>query len=130
MVKTEEPFELNEISADPGTPIDRNLALELVRVTEGAAMSAARFMGRDDKIAADRAAVESMRRSLSHVDMAGVVKIGEGEKDKAPMLYIGEQIGNGNPPLVDVAEMCIRDSHRTVPQTRGSRPHPADHGHR
>src|ERR1035437_934603 len=103
MVKTDEPFELNEISADPGTPIARNLARELVRVTEGAAMSAARFMGRDDKIAADRAAVESMRRSLSHVDMAGVVKIGEEEKDKAPMLYIGEQIGNGNPPLVDVA---------------------------
>jgi fructose-1,6-bisphosphatase II len=103
MGESEELLELSEINADPGTPIDRNLALELVRVTEGAAMSAARFMGRDDKIAADRAAVESMRRSLSHVDMAGVVKIGEGEKDKAPMLYIGEQIGNGNPPLVDVA---------------------------
>ncbi len=96
-------YQDDEIGADPGTPIDRNLALELVRVTEGAAMSAARWMGRDDKIAADRAAVESMRRSLSHVDMAGIVKIGEGEKDKAPMLYIGEQIGNGSPPLVDVA---------------------------
>jgi fructose-1,6-bisphosphatase II len=95
--------DLGDITADPGTPIDRNLALELVRVTEGAAMSAARFMGRDDKDAADHAAVQSMRRSLSHVDMAGVVKIGEGEKDKAPMLYIGEQIGNGNPPMVDVA---------------------------
>ncbi|MGH7640963.1 MAG: class II fructose-bisphosphatase [Candidatus Dormibacteria bacterium] len=92
-----------DVDADPGTPIDRNLALELVRVTEGAAMAAARLMGRDDKIAADRAAVESMRRSLSHVDMDGVVKIGEGEKDRAPMLYIGEQIGNGSPPQVDVA---------------------------
>ncbi|MHB1500380.1 MAG: class II fructose-bisphosphatase [Candidatus Dormibacteria bacterium] len=91
------------LTTDPGTPTDRNLAMELVRVTEGAAMSAARFMGRDDKIAADRAAVESMRRSLSYVDMSGVVKIGEGEKDQAPMLYIGEEVGNGNPPLVDVA---------------------------
>lgn len=91
------------ITTDPGTPTDRNLAMELVRVTEGAAMSAARFMGRDDKIAADGAAVASMRRSLSYVDMDGVVKIGEGEKDQAPMLYIGEQVGNGNPPQVDVA---------------------------
>jgi fructose-1,6-bisphosphatase II len=94
---------LSTITSDPGTPTDRNLALELVRVTEGAAMSAARFMGRDDKIAADHAAVESIRRSLSYVDMSGVVKIGEGEKDKAPMLYIGEEVGNGNPPLMDVA---------------------------
>ena len=103
MGNADEPFEFEDFGADPGTPMDRNLALELVRVTEGAAMAAARWMGRDDKIAADRAAVESMRRSLSHVDMAGIVKIGEGEKDKAPMLYIGEQLGNGNPPLVDVA---------------------------
>jgi fructose-1,6-bisphosphatase II len=95
--------QLDTISSDPGTPTDRNLAMELVRVTEGAAMSAARFMGRDDKIAADRAAVESIRRSLSYVDMSGVVKIGEGEKDKAPMLYIGEEVGNGNLPLMDVA---------------------------
>ncbi|MGA9774599.1 MAG: class II fructose-bisphosphatase [Candidatus Dormiibacterota bacterium] len=91
------------LTTDPGSPTDRNLAMDLVRVTEGAAMSAARFMGRDDKIAADRAAVESMRRSLSYVDMTGVVKIGEGEKDEAPMLYIGETVGNGRPPLVDVA---------------------------
>ncbi len=93
----------NLVITDPGTPTDRNLAMELVRVTEGAAMSAARWMGRDDKEAADLAAVESMRRSLSYVDMSGVVKIGEGEKDKAPMLYIGEQVGNGNPPQMDVA---------------------------
>ena len=88
---------------DLGTPIDRNLALELVRVTEGAAMSAARFMGRNQKEAADQAAVDSMRRSLGFVDMDGVVVIGEGEKDEAPMLYIGERVGNGNPPEVDVA---------------------------
>jgi fructose-1,6-bisphosphatase II len=90
-------------SRDLGTPIDRNLALELVRVTEGAAMSAARYMGRDNKEEADRAAVDSMRRSLGFVDMDGIVVIGEGEKDKAPMLYIGERVGNGNEPQVDVA---------------------------
>ena len=88
---------------DLGTPIDRNLALELVRVTEGAAMAAARFMGRNDKEAADQAAVDSMRRSLEHIDMDGEVVIGEGEKDEAPMLYIGEQVGNGSEPRVDVA---------------------------
>jgi len=86
-----------------GVPIDRNLALELVRVTEGAAMSAARYMGRSNKEEADQAAVDSMRRSLGFVDMDGVVVIGEGEKDEAPMLYIGERVGNGNPPEVDVA---------------------------
>jgi fructose-1,6-bisphosphatase II len=90
-------------SPDLGTPIDRNLALELVRVTEGAAMSAARYMGRSQKEAADQAAVDSMRRSLGFVDMDGLVVIGEGEKDEAPMLYIGEKVGNGNPPTVDVA---------------------------
>jgi fructose-1,6-bisphosphatase II len=88
---------------DLGTPIDRNLALELVRVTEGAAMAAARYMGRNNKEEADRAAVDSMRRSLGFVDMDGVVVIGEGEKDKAPMLYIGEHVGNGSEPRVDVA---------------------------
>ncbi len=90
-------------SRELGTPIDRNLALELVRVTEGAAMSAARFMGRNQKEAADQAAVDSMRRSLNFVDMDGVVVIGEGEKDEAPMLFIGERVGNGSPPEVDVA---------------------------
>ncbi|MDQ6846627.1 MAG: class II fructose-bisphosphatase [Candidatus Dormibacteraeota bacterium] len=90
-------------SRDLGTPIDRNIALELVRVTEGAAMSAAPYMGRNRKNDADGAAVDSMRRSLNFVDMDGVVVIGEGEKDEAPMLYIGEQVGNGNSPRVDVA---------------------------
>ena len=90
-------------SRDLGTPIDRNLALELVRVTEGAAMAAARWMGRNNKEEADRAAVDSMRRSFGYVDMDGRVVIGEGEKDKAPMLYIGEHVGNGSQPKVDVA---------------------------
>src|SRR3989442_5762170 len=88
---------------DLGHPLDRNLALELVRVTEGAAMAAGRFMGRDNKEEADQAAVDAMRTSLQNIDMDGVVVIGEGEKDEAPMLYIGEGVGNGNPPSVDVA---------------------------
>lgn len=83
--------------------IDRNLSLELVRVTEAAAMAAARLMGRGDKDAADGAAVQAMRIALSSVGMDGVVVIGEGEKDQAPMLYIGEKIGTGEPPKVDIA---------------------------
>jgi fructose-1,6-bisphosphatase II len=84
-------------------PMERNLALELVRVTEMAAMAAGRWMGRGDKNAADQAAVDAMRYALSSVDMDGIVVIGEGEKDEAPMLYNGERIGNGNPPQVDIA---------------------------
>ncbi len=86
-----------------GEPIDRNLGFDLVRVTEAAALSAARWQGRGDKNAADQAAVEAMRYSLQSVSMDGIVAIGEGEKDEAPMLYIGEQIGNGDLPRVDVA---------------------------
>ncbi len=82
---------------------ERNLAMELVRVTESAALSAGRWMGKGNKEMVDQAAVDAMRQSLDGVDMNGVVVIGEGEKDEAPMLYIGEQIGNGSPPEVDVA---------------------------
>jgi fructose-1,6-bisphosphatase II len=82
---------------------DRNLALELVRVTEAAALAAARFIGRGDKEAADQAAVDAMRHVLDTVSMDGVVVIGEGEKDEAPMLYNGERIGDGTPPSVDIA---------------------------
>ncbi|MBV8954272.1 MAG: class II fructose-bisphosphatase, partial [Solirubrobacterales bacterium] len=82
---------------------DRNLALELVRVTEAAALAAARMVGRGDKEGADQAAVDAMRHVLDSVSMDGVVVIGEGEKDKAPMLYNGEQIGDGTPPEVDIA---------------------------
>jgi fructose-1,6-bisphosphatase II len=82
---------------------DRNLALELVRVTEAAALSAARWIGKGEKESADQAAVDAMRLILDTVPMDGVVVIGEGEKDKAPMLYNGEQIGNGQPPAVDIA---------------------------
>lgn len=81
----------------------RNLALELARVTEAAALSAGRFMGRGDKEAADAAAVNAMRLVMQSVDMNGIIVIGEGEKDKAPMLYNGEVVGNGSSPDVDVA---------------------------
>jgi fructose-1,6-bisphosphatase II len=77
--------------------------MELVRVTEAAALSAGRWMGKGNKEMVDQAAVDAMRQALDGVDMNGVVVIGEGEKDEAPMLYIGEQVGNGNPPEVDVA---------------------------
>jgi fructose-1,6-bisphosphatase II len=82
---------------------DRNLALELVRVTEAAALAAARMVGRGDKEGADQAAVDAMRNVLESVSMDGVVVIGEGEKDEAPMLYNGESIGDGSPPKVDIA---------------------------
>src|SRR5918996_5266214 len=82
---------------------DRNLALELVRVTEAAALAAARWVGRGDKEQADQAAVDAMRFTLHAVPMDGIVVIGEGEKDRAPMLYNGEEIGDGSPPEVDVA---------------------------
>src|SRR5688500_13026840 len=84
-------------------PPDRNLALELVRVTEAAAMAASRWMGRGDKNGADGAAVDAMRTVLSTVPMDGIVVIGEGEKDEAPMLYNGERIGDGTPPETDIA---------------------------
>src|SRR5436853_1615716 len=87
----------------PTSRPDRNLALELVRVTEAGAMGAGGWVGRGDKEAADQAAVDAMRAMLDSVAMAGVVVIGEGEKDEAPMLYNGEEVGNGQGPEVDVA---------------------------
>ncbi len=91
------------IARGDGAVPDRNLALELARVTEAAALGAARWVGRGDKNAADQAAVDGMRAMLDTVAMSGVVVIGEGEKDEAPMLYNGEEVGNGEPPEVDVA---------------------------
>ncbi len=82
---------------------ERNLGMELVRVTEAAALNAGRWMGKGNKEMVDQAAVDAMRHALDGVDMSGVVVIGEGEKDKAPMLYVGEQVGNGTYPEVDVA---------------------------
>ncbi|HEY3871227.1 MAG TPA: class II fructose-bisphosphatase [Actinocrinis sp.] len=104
---------VNEFQPSPPLPVpsadaahqppDRNLALELVRVTEAAAMAAGRWVGRGDKIGADGAAVEAMRHLINTVSMDGVVVIGEGEKDHAPMLFNGEQVGNGTGPECDVA---------------------------
>jgi fructose-1,6-bisphosphatase II len=90
-------------STVPGSAPDRNLALELVRVTESAAMAAGRWIGRGDKISADQAAVDGMRLMLDTTSMSGVVVIGEGEKDEAPMLFNGEEVGSGTGPEVDVA---------------------------
>jgi fructose-1,6-bisphosphatase II / sedoheptulose-1,7-bisphosphatase len=83
--------------------LDRNLALEVVRVTEAAALSASKWMGRGDEKAADQAAVDSMRIALNGMDIEGTVVIGEGERDEAPMLYIGEKVGTGKGPKIDIA---------------------------
>lgn len=97
---------------------DRNLALELVRVTEAAAISAARVQGRGNKEIVDQAAVDAMRQVLSRTGLDGIVVIGEGEKDEAPMLYNGERVGNGNPPMVDVAVDPV-DGTRLTAEGRG-----------
>src|SRR5207253_5156819 len=99
-----------------GTRPDRNLALELVRVTEYGALAAARWVGVGDKEAADQAAVDAMRLMLDTVQMDGVVVNGEGEKDEAPMLYNGEHIGDGSPPQVDIA---VDPLERTTLAARG-----------
>ncbi len=83
--------------------MERNLALEVVRVTEAAALAAARLMGRGDNVAADQAAVEAMRKAFNAVQFKGRVVIGEGERDEAPMLYIGEEVGAAESPIVDIA---------------------------
>jgi len=85
------------------TPMDRNLALEAVRVTEAAALAASRLMGRGDEMAADQAAVDAMRRALNVLHIDGTVVIGEGERDEAPMLYIGEKVGTADGPKIDIA---------------------------
>lgn len=91
-------------SADPADFVqDRNFALEAVRVTEAAAIAASAWMGKGDEKAADQAAVTAMRKVLNTLDIDGTVVIGEGERDKAPMLYIGEKVGNGSEPAVDIA---------------------------
>jgi len=88
---------------DPGRHMDRNLALEATRVTEAAALAAAQWMGRGDEEAADQGAVDAMRRALNDLAIRGTVVIGEGERDEAPMLYIGEEVGSGKGPEIDVA---------------------------
>ena len=103
------------------TPLDRSLALEVVRITEAAAMAAARWTGRGDKKAADQAAVDAMRKVLDTIPIRGTVVIGEGEKDEAPMLYNGEQVGSGEGPEVDIAvdplegtNLCARGAPNSI----------------
>ncbi len=91
-----------EANSNSKFSMDRNLSLELVRVTEAAALSASLLMGRGDEKAADQAAVDAMRNALNYLSISGTVVIGEGERDEAPMLYIGEEVGNGGPEL-DIA---------------------------
>lgn len=93
----------NDMYGPDYSGVQRNLALELVRVTEAAALAAGRWQGKGDKNAADQAAVDMMRKVLNSISMDGVVVIGEGEKDEAPMLYCGERIGDGSQPRVDIA---------------------------
>src|SRR5438270_8923770 len=100
---TRTPDEVAGSTLPSGGGLDRNIAMELCRVTEAAALAAARWMGRGNKNALDQAAVNAMRDRLKVIQMDGIVVIGEGEKDEAPMLYIGERIGNGQEPKVDVA---------------------------
>ena len=88
---------------EKSTTMDRNLALEVVRVTEAAALAASRWMGRGDEKAADQAAVDAMRTALNGLAIEGTVAIGEGERDEAPMLFIGEKVGAGNGPKLDIA---------------------------
>lgn len=99
MAEGQNPVENQNAKAGP----TRNLALDLVRVTEAAALGAARYMGRGDKISADKAAVDAMRLILNTVEMDGIIVIGEGEKDQAPMLFNGERLGTGDPPQMDIA---------------------------
>ncbi len=91
--------------------MDRNLALEAVRVTEVAALSASRLMGRGDEKAADQAAVDAMRQALNSLSIDGTVVIGEGERDEAPMLYIGEKVGTRQGPKIDIALDPARRHH-------------------
>ena len=89
--------------SDASTLLDRVLVLEMVRVTEAAAIAASTLTGRGDEKAADAAAVEAMRAALNELDIDGTVVIGEGERDEAPMLFIGEKVGSGNGPAIDIA---------------------------
>ena len=106
----------NEIHVPSKEVIERILSMELVRVTERAAVSAARWRGRGDEKAADQAAVDAMRRELNKLPIDGTIVIGEGERDEAPMLFIGEKVGNGTGTKVDIAvdplegtTLCAKD---------------------
>jgi fructose-1,6-bisphosphatase II len=100
--------------------MDRNLALELVRVTEAAALACGRWVGKGEKMAADEAATTAMRRTLDSIGIDGTVVIGEGEMDEAPMLYIGEKVGNGSAPEVDIAVDPLEGTNICAKGTNGS----------
>src|SRR5262249_1026661 len=104
--------------------MDRNLALELLRVTEAAALAAAPLQGRGNKEEADRRAVDAMRSALSSVDMKGTVGIGEGEKDRAPMLYFGEEVGNGLEPTLPLPVTPTARTHPSPPEATASHSRP------
>ena len=101
MNKTQKAEEI--MAQEESFMMDRNLALEVVRVTEAAALSASKLVGRGDKDGADQAAVDAMRDALNSLNIRGRVVIGEGERDEAPMLYIGEEVGTGQGPRIDIA---------------------------
>ena len=101
--------------------MDRNLALEAVRVTEAAALSASRLMGRGDEKAADQAAVDAMREALNSLSIAGTVVIGEGERDEAPMLYIGEKVGHRKRPASSTSRSIRSKAPRSPPRAAPTR---------
>lgn len=113
------PKTTEEMMAAAG-PIEKSLSLSLIQITEAAAVASAYQVGKGDRKYADHVAVEAMRRVLNHIDVKGVVKIGEGERDEAPMLYIGEEVGTGNGPEVEIAVDPLEGTNLAADDTNGS----------
>ncbi|MBZ3936238.1 class II fructose-bisphosphatase [Methanimicrococcus blatticola] len=113
------PKTTEEMMAAAG-PIEKNLSLSLLQITEAAAVASAYQVGKGDRKYADHVAVEAMRRVLNHIDMKGTVKIGEGERDEAPMLYIGEAVGTGNGPEVEIAVDPLEGTNLAADDVNGS----------
>ncbi|MDY0267428.1 MAG: class II fructose-bisphosphatase, partial [Methanimicrococcus sp.] len=113
------PKTTEEMMAAAG-PIEKSLSLSLIQITEAAAVASAYQVGKGDRKYADQVAVEAMRRVLNHIDVKGVVKIGEGERDEAPMLYIGEEVGTGNGLEVEIAVDPLEGTNLAADDTNGS----------
>ncbi|MDR0767606.1 MAG: class II fructose-bisphosphatase [Methanosarcinales archaeon] len=113
------PKTIEEMMAATG-PIEKNLSLSLLQITEAAAVASAYQVGKGDRKYADHVAVEAMRRVLNHIDMKGTIKIGEGERDEAPMLYIGEEVGTGNGPEVEIAVDPLEGTNLAADNVNGS----------
>lgn len=113
------PKTTEEMMAAAG-PIEKNLSLSLIQITEAAAVASAYQVGKGDRKYADHVAVEAMRRVLNHIDMKGTVKIGEGERDEAPMLFIGEEVGTGNGPVVEIAVDPLEGTNLAADDVNGS----------